>query len=1209
MRRMMNVNPRYKNGDTAEHPRVVERRSRTFERISILLAMVVGVGPSALSNDSAGTTRDLLDSVGRLLDQPAAKQDLLRKLEDPAAMRDSVARSRLIHLFQNSNPKEQRNTGPSFTPDQIEFFENRVRPVLAQHCFSCHGPEKQKNGLRLDTRAGVYAGAESGPVLVPGDPAASKLIQAIQWSSDPKMPPSGRLEQHDIDALTEWVRIGAPWPDTEVVALSMDERIASARRGHWAFRPVVSAKIPSVNNPAWIRTPVDAFILSRLEANGITPSPPADRRTLIRRATYDLIGLPPDPEEVAAFIAEDSPDAFEKLVDRLLDSPHYGERWGRYWLDVARYADTRGYVFQSDRNIPFSHTYRDYVIRSFNEDKPYDQFVREQLAADLLDLGEDKRPLAAMGFLTLNRHFLGNVHDITDDRIDVVTRGLMGITVSCARCHEHKYDPIPTEDYYSLYGVFRSSYEPAEPPLIEEPDPNDPAYQSYVKELADAEASERALIKELHVSLLTHAREKAGDYLLAGWEARDLNEEQLKTLARDRSLRWQLVQRWREYLATRSESRDPVLAPWFAFAAAPASEFAAKAAEIGATANADPEHPINPVIAKTFEGGDPIASLSEVAKRYGAAFASADLAWRELIAAESQMAAGGSEPAAFSKALPDPGLEAVRQVLYSPDSPANVAESDVLSMYDVPTQNRVRDKRNAVARVKSTHPGRPNRAMVMFDSETPFEPYVFERGNPANKGPEVPRQFLAVLAGDARKPFEHGSGRRELADAIASNDNPLTARVLVNRVWMYHFDKPLVETPSDFGLRSEPPSHPELLDYLAHRFMAEGWSIKKLHRWIMLSSAYQQASLDRAEPRAVDPENRLIWRQNRRRLDFEATRDTLLRVAGNLDETLGGPAVEITQPPFTNRRSVYSFIERQNLPGMFRTFDFANPDTHSPRRYRTTVPQQALFMLNSPFVIEQARHFASRADICNLPDRDRVRAMYEIAFQRTADPAEIDLGLAFLEKQTGVPNLVPSPAAWQYGYGQVDEEAGKTAAFEPLPHFDGGSWKGGSNLPDSLLGWVMLDATGGHPGHGPEMAAIRRWVSPVTGTISIDGRLEHTSDKGDGVIGYIVSSRTGILWKNPVKNAALDTAVESAEIQAGDTVDFVVFCGADESHDTFGWAPRVRLQSGAITGGSEMDWSAYQDFSGPPPTLPEPLRPWEQFAQVLLASNELIFVD
>jgi hypothetical protein len=626
-----------------------------------------------------------------------------------------------------------------------------------------------------------------------------------------------------------------------------------------------------------VRTPIDAFLLAKLEAKRLTYSPDADRTTLARRAYLDLVGLPPSPDDLDAFLADDRPDAFERLIKRLLASPHFGERWGRHWLDVARFADTKGYVFMEERKYPYAYTYRDYVIRSFNDDLPFDRFILEQLAADKLPLGEDKHPLAGMGFLTLGRRFLNNPHDIIDDRIDVVSRGLLGLTVTCARCHDHKFDPIPAKDYYSLYGVFASSVEPKDPPLIETPK-RTAALAAFEKDLAKRQADVTAYRKKKQDALTT---------------------------------------------VSQALAMTPGVSP--------------------ATLRA--------VVAV---GPNPIAQL-----------------------------------------------------------PANKFDK-LLNRAD---RNKLRELIKKVETLTANSPAGPARAMVMNDAPQPAQPHVFLRGNPANIGPAVPRQFLAVLAGPDRKPFTDGSGRLELAKAIADPKNPLTARVFVNRVWAQHFGKGLVSTPSDFGVRSDPPTHPELLDYLADRFVKDGWSVKELHRLMLLSDTYRQRSDDRPEGVKADPENRLVWKFNRQRLDLEALRDGMLAVAGRLDVTVGGPSVDLLAAPSVPRRTVYGFIDRQNLPGLFRTFDFASPDTHAPQRYSTTVPQQALFLMNSPFAVEQAKAVAARPKVAgNTEPESRVDALYRLLYGRAPTTQEVDLGVRFVAAVSPTADAKLTP--WEQ-YAQV----------------------------------------------------------------------------------------------------------------------------------------------------------------------------------------------
>jgi hypothetical protein len=526
--------------------------------------------------------------------------------------------------------------------------------------------------------------------------------------------------------------------------------------------------------------------------------------------------------------------------------------------------------------------------------------------------------------------------------------------------------------------------------------------------------------------------------------------------------------------------------------------------------------------------------------------------------------------------------------------------------------------------------------MALRDAERPYHPRVFIRGNPSNPGPEVPRQFLEVLAGERRKPFEHGSGRLELARAIANRDNPLTARVLVNRVWLRLFGSGLVRTPSDFGLRSEPPSHPELLDYLAARFMQEGWSVKRLIGQIMLSSVYQQSSDTSLKNARLDPANQWLGRMSRRRLDFEALRDSLLAVTGQLDRTAGGHSVEITTEPFSKRRTVYGFVERQNLPGLFRTFDFASPDASSPQRFATTVPQQALYLMNNAFVVEQARGLVRRPDFPGgAPIEERVGFLYARTLQRNPSKAELELAQWFLARQRDLPPRAAATPSWQYGYGEYDEGAQRLKTWTALPHFTGRAWQGGKDLPDPLLGWAILNAQGGHAGNDSQHAVVRRWVAPMDGVVRISGLLKHESEHGDGVRGRIVSSRFGQLAVQTAFHGQAELNAGPVEVQRGDTLDFVTDCRGDVNSDSFLWTPGVRFVppevgsdapatalkggvpptgpagrplSGSLPGG-KTEWNAESDFRGPPSAEPAPLNAWEKFAQVLLLSNELAFAD
>ena len=882
------------------------------------------------------------------------------------------------------------------TAEQTEFFEKKIRPVFAEHCYSCHSDkaEKVKGGLRLDTRDTLLRGGTSGAVIVPGDPEASLLIKAVRYTDpDLQMPPKDKkLSAEQIANLEAWVKMGAPDLRASIGPKPLTD-IAEARARHWAFQPVTKPALPAVTKSRWVQTSVDNLVLAKLEQKHLKPAPPADRRMLIRRVSYDLTGLPPSPEEVEAFIKDKRPDAYASLVDRLLASPHYGERWGRYWLDVARYADTKGYLAGGEeRRYAFSYTYRDYVVRAFNEDKPYDQFLIEQIAADKLPLGEDKRSLAAHGFLTLGRRFLNNQNDIIDDRIDVVTRGTLGLTVTCARCHDHKFDPIPTKDYYALHGVFASTEEPAEQPLLgalrETADYQDFLKQRVVieKEIVDFETKEIAEFRE-------GLRKNVGDYLLAARDVAKLEDQsKFDTFVGERKVNPAVLRRWMAELEKRRTNPDAILAPWFELSVLSEEEISTNLQSHLANFTNNPAR-ANPAVAKALVE-QTTNSLAQVVAAYNKLFRDADAEWKGALDTATK------EKKSAPTTLSDTNHESVRLLLYAEGAPPNLTEPEVRTMHARRLREGAAGMRNKIEALNWTHPGAPPRAMAMADRANPSDSHVFLRGNAGNAGPIAPRRFLEVLTNLTSSPFTNGSGRLELARAIASRDNPLTARVYVNRIWSHHFGEGLVNTPGDFGVRTEAPVQRDLLDFLAATFMENGWSTKKLHRLILLSATYQQSSEASPAARKADPDNRLLARMNRQRLDFEAMRDTLLAVSGKLDSKIGGLPVDIVSEPFTARRTIYGLIDRQNLPGLFRTFDFANPDVSNQGRFHTTVPQQALFMMNSPFVIEQARNLVQRAEVKNATQpAEKIQALYRLTAQRPAAREEIQLAEKFLAAQ------------------------------------------------------------------------------------------------------------------------------------------------------------------------------------------------------------------
>lgn len=889
------------------------------------------------------------------------------------------------------------------TAQQEEFFEQRIRPILVARCFECHGEKKQEGGIRLDSRAALLKVGDTGPAIVVGKPEESRLIEVIGYEDVIRMPPRGKLPDEEIAALTAWIRDGAVFPGEQPSAPALGEAatpegIDQARATHWAFQPIARPTPPRTKAGA-AGNAIDAFILQKLEAAGIDFNPPADRRTLLRRVSFDLVGLPPTAEEVAAFENDRSPDAFGTVVDRLLASPQYGERWGRHWLDLARYADTKGYVFTEERKYPFSYTYRDYVIRALNNDLPFDRFLLEQIAADQLPLGEDKTALAAMGFLTLGRRFGNNKNDIIDDRIDVVMRGLQGMTVACARCHDHKFDPIPTDDYYSLHGIFASSVEPPELPQIG-PAPDIEAYREYEAELQKRDKAYQDFLSSKLESLAEELRTQVTDYLVAAIrkDGQPLPEGIDLSIGAG-EIRPPIVQRWKAYLKETANGSHPVFGPWHALSRLPGEGFGAAASALiaGLDDAADAQPRTNALVKKGLLKAAP-QSMLDVASVYGKLLADVHGQWTKGQSAPPAETGATGTVVARATALPDPAAEELRQVLYGEKSPVSVPMDGARKLFDRETNNKAAELKRAVDSLKANSPAAPPRAMVMQDAPQPTQPKVFIRGNSGRPGKEVPRRFLQVLLPKGAAPFQQGSGRLELARAIASPQNPLTARVIVNRVWQHHFGTGLVLTPSDFGFRGEAPSHPELLDYLSGTFIDEGWSLKKLHRRILLSAVYMQTSDDRADGLRVDPENRLLWKMNRRRLEFEPFRDSLLAVAGRLDFTSGGRPVDLFATPFTTRRAVYGFIDRQDLPGTLRVFDFASPDVSTPKRPETTVPQQSLFGMNSQFVIEQAKHLAARAEVAAAPtSADRVAALYRLVYARAADADELAAGTKFLD--------------------------------------------------------------------------------------------------------------------------------------------------------------------------------------------------------------------
>ena len=649
----------------------------------------------------------------------------------------------IVFAFAQARPgatpplQQQAATPP--TAGQIEFFENRVRPVLAANCFQCHSANANplRGGLELDWRGGWEKGGESGPAIVPGDPDNSLLVTAIrQTNPGLRMPPSGKLSDAQINDIVAWIKMGAPDPRTTRPAPG-SASYGGRGKEHWAFKPVTRPAPPSVKNATWVKNDIDRFVLAKLEAGGMTGNESADKRTLIRRAYFDLIGLPPTPEQVQAFLADVAPNAFEKVIDGLLASPRYGERWGRHWLDVARYSDSKG---QHDRRresslYPYAWTYRDYVIKAFNDDLPYDQFIREQLAADRIS-GKTAPQLAALGFLTLGDRFNGNMPDVINDRIDVTSKAFLGLTVSCARCHDHKFDPIPTADYYSLYGIFSSSVEPLEKPVIAPPNAQHAAYLTRRKAMDDRLQGAR----EQNFRLVFGDYQKFGaTYLMATSMGAGEGAAYLKRQGAPP----EPLQNWVRFLRTGGRSATAIFGIWNALARIPPARFAIQSDRVLENQfEKERAAVLSPVVLRAFRGKT-LRSLSDAATIYGQLLARTDDEW----------------DAAFGTVVGD----AVFRFLPPRNRNQYIAlreQSDMLELIDA---------------------GAPARANVLVDGAAPRDSPIFVRGQAESPGDVVPRRFLEVLSGSNRQEFRNGSGREQLANAIANRSTPLTARVMVNR--------------------------------------------------------------------------------------------------------------------------------------------------------------------------------------------------------------------------------------------------------------------------------------------------------------------------------------------------------------------------------------------------------------------------------------------
>jgi hypothetical protein len=1050
-----------------------------------------------------------------------------------------------------------RAADPKPTPEQVEYFEKKIRPILVSKCFECHSTGKKRSGgLLLDSRASLLKGGDTGPAIVPGDPEKSLLVKAIGYQDLPKMPKRTKLPDEQIAELTAWVKMGAPWPDSGTeTAIGPKPFNLEERKKHWSFQPLARVTTPQVKNKEWPRNDLDRFILAALEAKWLQPAAAADKRTWLRRVTYDLIGLPPTPDEIDAFLKDDSPEAYEKVVDRLLASPHYGERWGRHWLDLVRFAETSGHEFDFD--IPHAYEYRDYVIRAFNADVPYDQFVREHLAGDLLPKprrhpkeGFNESVLGTgFWFLGESKHSPVDIRqdgaDRRDNMIDVFSKTFLGLTVACARCHDHKFDAIKTKDYYSLVSYLQSSR--MDLTFIDAPEKIDiPARK--MRELRNeanklaVEQSAKVLterLDKLSAALTDRTADNYAGFRKAldavdmkqtnhpfvvwrvltdgdGFDKPDVFAARRKALLdkmkprpdSDQSVPFADVKHdgYKDWFTTGaafgdapSSSSDAVLQPdrpvpvksligrGIAHSGLVSNKLQGslrsrtfkiekkfiyyRVAGRGAKVNLIIDNFQNirdPIYGgltfdighgdalvwhkqdvsmwvglkayvEVLDNGDGFAALDHIVFSDGSAPPDAANAFLLNLLQDPAVKDADSMARTYQKALADlvaewrdGKLEAAK------DSEARIAvlnallSSEVLAaLPSAPAEKAVIDRDKLADLVKQIHDieaklPAPRRALAMADGDGDND-YVYLRGNHKFPGEEAPRRFLEALAGAKQLPPAKGSGRLELADRLLDESNPLPARVMVNRLWEHHFGEGIVRSPDNFGLLGQAPTHPELLDWLAREFRRD-WSIKRIHRMMVLSSTYRMATRSDAKSDEADPNNLLLHRMPIRRLEAEAVRDAMLAVSGRLDPRMFGPGPlpyltefmvgrgrPATSGPLDGdgRRSVYLNVRRNFLNPIFLAFDYPVPFTTIGKRTVSNVPAQALTLLNNPFVIEEARRWSKR--VLAEPSRttpERITSMYVTAFGRPPTDAEVKDAQDFLTEQAKEYGKADDPRAW-----------------------------------------------------------------------------------------------------------------------------------------------------------------------------------------------------
>jgi hypothetical protein len=1010
-----------------------------------------------------------------------------------------------------------------------DFFETKVRPVLAEKCYACHAATAM-GGLRLDSREAMLKGGSRGSAVTPGDPEKSLLVTAIRQADEKlKMPMGGKLKDSEIEDLVAWIKAGAAWPATAAVnpANRSAEKyvIPAERKSFWSLVPLAEPQAPAVKDLRWPKTSIDRFVMARLEKEGIKPVKAASRHDLIRRAYLDLTGLPPAPDESAAFEKDPSPDAFAKVVDRLLASPQYGERWGRIWLDVARFGEDdyrslnpnpRGY-----HPYPNAYLYRDWVIQAFNDDLPYDQFVKAQLAGDLLDEKTRYKTIPATGFLGLGPWYYDNGAvevtraDERHDRVDVVTRGFLGLTVACARCHDHKYDPIPTTDYYSLAGVFLNTAYHEYPTVPKK------VLDQYTKTEEEIEKKQK-MLGEVQTNLSNQLSDslafQASNYLQAVYEV-VAQKRDVDNVVEARKLDYELLQRWIKYME-KSTDKYKYKEDWQAMMKRAAATRGSggrggRGGSGGGDTNAGGGYSAGGRMGGGGRGGAVNPEVKKLADEFQSNIVKVMLARRDLTEENDIIAAKALEGTTKKKRANKPnefitnddfcpgcGLRLktmaeaetnfwteifVRELRDAEDPAAMMAAGGrggkpglllfrgwgLESRTGSQAQQQMASIRNDIDEArKKLEPAYPF-AHGVQDAAKPVELQIAIRGNPENLGPEVPRHFLSLLSKGEPAPFTKGSGRLELADAIVKQ--PVAMRVIVNRIWKGHFGTGIVETPSNFGLTGERPTNPELLEYLAATFAKNGMSIKKLHREIMLSSVYQLSTDNDAANFAKDSGNRLYWRADRKRMDAEQLRDSVMWVAGNLDRGLGGPSEDLT--PAMTRRTVYGRVSRYKLDEYLQLFDFPTPSISAEKRFTTTVPLQRLFLMNSDFMQVESEELAKR--VAAEPDnRARIRKAYQLIYGRDPKEEEIKLGIGYLHEEPlkeYEENKDKPPAGGRGGRGGGGMNATPATSDAAKPDATAVA-DGGAGEAATPIGMGMMGGMGGFGGFG---AGGRRGAGPA----------------------------------------------------------------------------------------------------------------------------------